>query len=165
MNRDRVTSRHPTFRISEKNSGDLGCIPVTPKMLVKALEGLKDSRLLGIYFPAEQVAEYIKENYPCVQQDFTVLLLEVSDKLSCAASADILGYKQNAGYYPYNLKQTGARLDTRSELTFWVLYKRILDKRHMDKANAKKRALTKPNTPEILKKKIPKFKQMFDDFE
>lgn len=143
---------------SKEAKNERGFIPVTPRMLVEALENLKDSKLKGLNFTPEEVAEYIRENYPCVQPDFPILLLEVKDKLSCAASADIIGYKPKAGYFPFNLKQYGARLDSRSELTFWVLYKRTLDQRKLNE-KTKKRTETSSNPLVKKKKTISKSKR------
>ena len=138
---------------SAKEYKERGYIPVTPRMLVKSLENLKQSKIHGLCFKPKQIAEFIRETYPCVQQNFTMLFLEVTDKLICAASADFIGCRDGVGYYPFNLKQCGARLDSRSELTFWVLYKRILDQRRQMKEKAKKRSEI-PSNEFIKKRKI-----------
>lgn len=107
-------------------------IPITPKMLIKALHQLKKKTFKGLFFTPKEVALQILRKYPSVEKDLHLLLLEVTDKLICASAAGLIGTKQDAGYYAFDFRQQGMRTDTKSELMFWVFYKKILSRKRQE---------------------------------
>ncbi|KAK6620650.1 hypothetical protein RUM43_010945 [Polyplax serrata] len=126
--------KRPTSEESGRSSWHRGktgknSTPVTPKMLIKALEKLKKKSFKSIFFTPKEVAFEIMRKYTSVQQDVEILLMEVGDKLLCASAAGLIGVKQDAGYYALDLRQEAFRADTKSELMFWLFYKKILNRR------------------------------------
>lgn len=131
----------------------LPAAPVTPEMLIAALLNLRDTRLVGLTYTADEVANTVRNCFANVQQDWELLLMEVSDKLKCSAEADLIGLKRGVGYYPLNLKQQGQKLESKSELMFWILYKNLLDQRKLRDKSRTKSWMTKKAGPTETKRR------------
>lgn len=118
---------------NEENNNDFVQVsPVTPKMLIKSLKKLRKNTFRGLYFTPKDVALEIFKRFLNVEQDFQILLMETSDKLICASAAGLIGAKQGSGYYAFDMRQKEALSDTRSELMFWVFYKKLLRRRELE---------------------------------
>ncbi|EEB12915.1 hypothetical protein Phum_PHUM213220 [Pediculus humanus corporis] len=98
----------------KQESMDKSPAPVTPKMLIKALKHLRKKVFKGLFFTPREVTIEVSRLYTTVEQDLQLLLLEVSDKLICAAAAGLIGGKNDGGYYAFNLRQSGTRDETRT---------------------------------------------------
>lgn len=102
---------------------------IMPKMLVKALARLQDSQLSGVHFNPAQVTLALTDMYPWLEEKGSALAEEVEDKLKCAAAANIIGHQISAGYHLLSLRNQSVNINTESELTFWLLYKKIVNRR------------------------------------